>query len=322
MCSVIGLGTWAIGGEWKMGWGPQDEQDSFDAISESLDLGINWIDTAPAYGFGRAEEVIGKFLRMRTERPLLATKCGILNDGSGNPTYSLRQKSIEREVEASLRRLGLDCIDLYQIHWPKPDEEVEEGVYTLQRLKERGLIRWAGVSNFSVQQLERAKTIGEVASLQPPYSLLNRGIEQDTFSWCRNEQLGVITYSPMECGLLAGKFSRAWVESLPPTDWRKARWGAVRTPNYFAEPELSALEQFTDSLKEIAARRERPMSQLVINWVLRRPEVTATIVGARKKGQIAETAKATEWSLTAEELDEIERTYQSYQKSMGRDGAS
>jgi aryl-alcohol dehydrogenase-like predicted oxidoreductase len=316
--SVIGLGTWAIGGDWFMGWGPQEEDDSITAIREAIDCGVNWIDTAPAYGFGRAEEVVGRALKGLKRKPLIATKCGILNDGSGQVENSLRQKSIEKEVELSLSRLQVEVIDLYQIHWPKPVEQIEEGFYTLTRLKERGLIRWAGVSNFSVEQLESISAIGTPSSLQPPYNILERGIESEILPWCKRSRTGVLAYSPMECGLLSGKFSQEWVDSLPPTDWRKARWGRLRRFNYFEEPELSGLVDFTSALTRIAAERDRPLAQLAINWVLRHSAVTSAIVGARKGGQILETARAAQWDLSAEEIAEIEESYQKYQDAMGR----
>lgn len=316
--TVIGLGTWAIGGDWFMGWGPQEESDSIAAIHEALDCGINWIDTAPAYGFGRCEEVVGKALKQTKYRPYIATKCGVLPGPDGVPTNSLRRKSIEREVEASLQRLGVETIDLFQIHWPRPEEEIEEGFDALLRLQEKGLIRWPAVSNFSVEQMERVSRLGTIVSLQPPYNLLKRDIEAEILPWCSKRNIGVVCYSPMECGLLTGKFSKEWVDNLAPSDWRKARWGRLRAVNYFEEPELSGLVSWVDELRKISQAYDRPVSHLALAWVLRRPEVTSAIVGARKRGQIAETASAAEWNLSEAEITKIEESYRNYQERMGR----
>lgn len=316
--SVLGLGTWAIGGDWFMGWGPQDEKDSRETILQALEEGINWIDTAAAYGFGRAEEVVGRALKEWREPVIIATKCGVLPKDDGTAYFHIKRESILKEVEASLKRLGVETIDLYQIHWPRADEDIEEAFETLLELKRQGKIRHAGVSNFSVEQLERIAVLGEPASLQPPYSLLSRGIEGEILPWCEVHGVGVICYSPMECGLLTVKLSKEWVESLPESDWRKARWGRLKQINYFAEPELSALMLWVDKLRAIAERRGATVSELAINWVLRRREVTAAIVGARRKEQISETVRAACWKLSAEEIDEIERSYGAYQASMGR----
>lgn len=316
--SIIGLGTWAIGGDWYMGWGPQDDKESIATILEAMEAGINWIDTAPAYGFGHAEEVVGRAIKEWRDSVTVATKCGVLPNEDKTVKNCIKSDSIIKEAEDSLRRLGVEVIDLYQIHWPNPDEDIEEAFKALQSLKKQGKIRWAGVSNFSVEELERISPIGQVSSLQPPYSLLNRSIEEEILPWCSEHDTGVICYSPMENGLLTGKLSPQWAASLPDTDWRKIRWMRLKKVNFFEEPELSALIGWIDCLKEISARRGYPVSHLAINWTLRRPEVTAAIVGARKKGQISETARASDWSLSEEEIEEIEASYLEYQKSMGR----
>jgi aryl-alcohol dehydrogenase-like predicted oxidoreductase len=316
--TVVGLGTWAIGGEWFMGWGPQTEKDSIAAILEALELGINWIDTAPAYGFGRAEEVVGKALKRWGQPVLIATKCGVLKGPDGKSLFSIKRESIFKEVEDSLRRLAVDVIDLYQIHWPREDIDIEEGFQALLDLKAQGKIRHAAVSNFSREQLERISKYAQPASLQPPYSLLKREVEKEILPWCKTNKVGVVAYSPMQNGLLTGKFSAEWIESLPRSDWRRARWGRLNEINYFAEPELSGLVELVEQLKSVAARRDRTVGQLAVSWVLRKPEITAAIVGARKKGQIAETAQAADWKLTNSEVEEIEKLYREYQSKMGR----
>ena len=313
----IGLGTWAIGGAWFMGWGEQVDDDSESVIHEALNCGINWIDTAPIYGFGKAERVIAQALKSveKSKRPLIATKCGIAFDDQKRAKHTLRRASIEREAEDSLKRLQCEVIDLYQIHWPDPEEEIEEGFDALLRLQQRGLIRWPAVSNFSVEQLELVSKVGEVASLQPPYNLLKPEIEDELLPWCNENNLGVVTYSPMECGVLSGKFSKEWVENLKHGDWRKRKkaWKSMGSEHYIEEPRYSALLEFLDSLETtICRKRELPLSQLAIAWVLRREEVTAAIVGARKPRQITETAGASDFNLTSGEIDLIEESYQKY----------
>lgn len=318
--SVIGLGTWAIGGDWFVGWGPQDERDSINTIVRALECGVNWIDTAAVYGWGESERVVGKAVKEYGKPVLLATKCGLINEGNGRPPLKcLDAKSIRAEVEDSLRRLQVETIDLYQIHWPldkESNEGIEEAFSTLLELKEEGKIRWAAVSNFSEEQLRCISKLGSVTSLQPPYSLLDRRVEQGVLGWCESNNVGVICYSPMECGLLTGKLSHEWVSSLPDSDWRKERWGRVKQINYFKDPELTALVKWLDELKEIVP--DRPLSQIAINWVLARPGVTSAIVGARRPEQIEETVKAAEWELEPKQILAIEESYLSYQARMGR----
>ena len=217
----IGFGAWAIGGSWEFGWGTQDDSDSIAAIHRALDLGVNWIDTAAAYGLGHSEEVVARALKGRADRPYIFTKCSILWDDRGRTSHSLKAASVRRELEDSLRRLQVDVIDLYQIHWPDPDSEVEEGWRTLADLKAQGKVRYIGVSNFSVQQMRRAMSIAPIASLQPPYSLLRREIEAEILPFCAEHNIGVIVYSPMYSGLLTGKMTRERVANLPADDWRK-----------------------------------------------------------------------------------------------------
>lgn len=296
----IGLGTWAIGGGgWKFGWGAQDDDTSIRTIREALDLGINWIDTAPVYGLGHCEEVVGRALKGLRERPLIATKCERCWDEQGQIVPRLKRESIRAEVEASLRRLGIDVIDLYQIHWPQPDEDIEEGWAAVAELIQEGKVRYGGVSNFSLEQLKRIQPIHPVASLQPPYSMLARGIESELLGYCAANHIGVIAYSPMQKGLLTGKITREWIGQLASDDHR-------RNDPQFQEPLLGANLELVEGLREIAARRGKTVAHLAIAWVLRRASVTAAIVGARKPSQIAETIGAAEWELSPAEIAEVD----------------
>jgi aryl-alcohol dehydrogenase-like predicted oxidoreductase len=323
--TTVGLGTWAIGGGgWAYGWGPQDDAESMATIRRALDpsitlrqgsgqgsghgLGINWLDTAAVYGLGHSEEIIGRALAGRRGEVIIATKCGLVwDEGSTTPYGRLKAESVRREAEASLRRLNpsinsghrVEVIDLYQIHWPNPDEDIEEAWGVIADLIREGKVRYGGVSNFSVEQLKRVQAIHPVASLQPPYSMLRRGIEEDLLPYCAANDIGVIVYSPMQAGLLTGKFTRERVERLPDDDWRKRN-------SHFQEPELSANLAFVEKLRPIAERNGRTVAQLAIAWVLRRPEVTAAIVGARRPSQIEETAPAGDWVLSAEDIAEID----------------
>jgi len=297
----VGLGTWAIGGGgWAYGWGPQDDAESMAAIRRALDLGINWIDTAAVYGLGHSEEIIGRALAGRRDEVIIATKCGLVwDEGSTTPYGRLKAESVRREAEASLRRLEVEVIDLYQIHWPDPDADIEEAWGVIADLIREGKVRYGGVSNFSVEQLKRVQAIHPVASLQPPYSMLRRGIEEDLLPYCAANDIGVIAYSPMQAGLLTGKFTKERVANLPDDDWRKRN-------SRFQEPDLSANLAFVEKLRPITERNGRTLAQLAIAWVLRRPEVTAAIVGARRPSHIEETAPAGDWVLSAEDIAEID----------------
>ncbi len=297
----VGLGTWAMGGgDWKFGWGPQDDALSIRTIHEALDLGINWLDTAPVYGLGHCEDVVGRALKeFKGRRPIISTKCERCWDADRQIVPCLKRASIRREIEDSLRRLGVDVIDMYQIHWPQPDEDIEEGWAAIAELVREGKVRWAGVSNFNVTQLKRLQPIHPVAFLQPPYSMLNRGIEAELIPYCEAHDIGLIPYSPMQKGLLSGKVTQAWVDALPATDHR-------RGDPQFNEPLLSRNIALNGGLRTLAARLGTTPAELAIAWVLRQTRVTSAIVGARKPGQIAETIGGGRLTITADALQEIE----------------
>ena len=299
----VGYGAWAIGGSgWQFAWGSQDDNDSIAAIHRSLELGVNWIDTAAVYGLGHSEEIVARALKSWSgPRPYVFTKCGRLWDEKGNVRGGLSANSIRREIEDSLRRLSTDVIDLYQIHWPpNPDSPaLEEGWSTLADLKREGKVRWIGVSNFNVAQLKRAQAIAPVTSLQPPYSLIKRDVELEILPYCLREGIGTIVYSPMASGMLTGTMTRERAASLPQDDWRRAN------PN-FNEPQLSKNLALVDRLREIGKRRGRSPGEVAIAWTLHNPAVTGAIVGARNASQAGGVMRAGELSLTNEEVSEIE----------------
>ena len=299
--STIGLGTWAMGGgDWKFGWGPQDDKASERAMHEALDQGINWIDTAPIYGHGHSEKVVGRAVKAIRNSIFIATKCGRIWEGDSKEIgKSLRAASIRREVDASLRRLQTDVIDLYQIHWPQPDEEIEEGWSTIADLVKEGKIRYGGVSNFNLEQLKRAQAIFPITSLQPPYNMLRREIEDEVLPFCRANEIGVIAYSPMQAGLLTGKFSAERAAQLPESDWRSKH-------PFFNAPLLEVHLNILEQLRTLAEHKRITLAQLSLAWVLRKPTLTAAIVGARKQGQIIETALAGDIELSEKEIEQIE----------------
>ncbi len=295
----IGLGTWAIGGgNWESGWGSQDDDDSIATIHRALDMGVNWIDTAAVYGLGRSEEVVGRALQGISQRPYIFTKCSLIWDEQRKVSSSLKKASVKREAEASLRRLQVERIDLYQMHWPNPDTEIEEGWAAMAELQREGKVRALGVSNFSVSQMERVQRIAPITSLQPPYSLLDRAIEDETLPFCQRHHIGVLAYSPMASGLLSGKMTRARVAALPRDDWRSHS-------AQFAEPQLSRSLYLVETLRDIGARHGRTAGEVAIAWTLRRPEVTGAIVGARRPEQLDGVIGAGAFRLSAEEIDEI-----------------
>jgi aryl-alcohol dehydrogenase-like predicted oxidoreductase len=298
--TTVGLGTWAIGGPgWEYSWGPQDDDEAVAGILAGLDEGINWIDTAAIYGLGHSEELVGKALKQTSYEPSVATKCSLLYDRQGNIEHCLKAESVRQECHASLKRLGIDVIDLWQIHWPVPDEDIERGWEEMAKLVEEGKVRYIGVSNFSVEQIKRVQKIHAVASLQPPYSMICRDVEDELLGFCVENDIGVVAYSPMQRGLLTGKFSPERLAGLAPDDQRR------RSPE-FQEPQFTINLQLVDQLKPIAERNGKTLAQLSIAWVLRRPEVTAAIVGVRRPDQIAETAPAGDWELSAEDIKQID----------------
>jgi aryl-alcohol dehydrogenase-like predicted oxidoreductase len=297
--TTVGLGTWAMGGEWEWGWGPQDDAESIAAIRRGLELGVNWIDTAPAYGLGHSEEVVGRAITGRRDEVIIATKCGRAWGKEGRLFGRLTAGSVRREAEASLRRLNVDVIDLYQIHRPDPEETIEEAWSTISDLVREGKVRYGGVSNFSVAQLKRVQPIHPVASLQPPYSMLQRGVEDELLIFCAANDIGVVAYGPLGEGLLTGKYTKERMATMAEGDWRR------RSP-MFNEPQLSDNLALVDKLRPIAGRNGMTLSQLAIAWVLRRPEVTAAIVGARRPSQIEETVPAGDMALPTGDIAEIE----------------
>jgi aryl-alcohol dehydrogenase-like predicted oxidoreductase len=298
----VGLGAWAIGGGgWEFGWGPQDDEQSLAAIRRALERGVNWIDTAAAYGFGRSEEVVGRALAdvPPGERPYVFTKCSLLEGPGRRVVHNLKRDSILREAEASLGRLGLDAIDVYQIHWPNPPEDIEEGWAALAELKEQGLVRHIGVSNFDTDELRRIEEIAPVETLQPQYSLVERDAEQELLPFAEREGIGVIVYSPMGSGLLTGKMTRARIEQFPEDDWRK---DAER----FQEPQLSRNLKLVERLRAVAARHDAEPGTVAVAWTLRNPAVDAAIVGFRRPDQVDPLLPAANLELTAEDLERIE----------------
>jgi aryl-alcohol dehydrogenase-like predicted oxidoreductase len=304
LITPLGFGTWAIGGSgWQYAWGPQDDKDSIAAIHRALDYGINWIDTAAVYGLGHAEEVIAQALRGRAEKPYIFTKCTRLWNDKGEVYGHMKTQSIRQEVEASLRRLNVDVIDLYQLHWPDPEEDIEEAWTTLSELKEEQKVRHIGVSNFSVEQMRRIQVINPITSLQPPYSLLNRTIEADILSFCQQHSIGIIVYSPMMSGLLSGAMTHERVKLLPEDDWR-------RLHPEFQEPRLSRNLDLVGLLRRIGDTHGRTPAEVAIAWTLRHSAVNAAIVGGRRPDQVDGFIGAAEFRLSDEELEQIDQFLQ------------
>ncbi len=310
--STVGLGTWAFGGgAWAYTWGSQQDATSIATIQRALDLGVNWIDTAPLYGLGHAEEVVGRAIVGRRDEVFLATKCGFVWDwDAALPQHRLAAESVRRECEESLRRLSVDVIDLYLIHHPRPAGDIEGAWEAIATLIEEGKVRYGGVSNFDVEQLERVRQIHPVAALQPPYSMLRRGVEDELLDYCAAHDVGVISYSPMLSGILTGKVSQAYVAGLDPDDWRRGN-------RAFTEPRLSVNLRLVEQLRPIAERNQKTLAQLAVAWVLRRPEVTACILGARQPSQIDQTASASDWVLGDRDVGEIDQLLAERDEALG-----
>ncbi len=296
----IGFGAWAIGGgNWEFAWGPQDDNESISAIHRALDLGVNWIDTAAIYGLGHSEEVVGRAVRQHTgSKPYVFTKCSMRWHPDRSIYRSLKSASVREEVEASLRRLQVETIDLYQIHWPNPEEEIEEGWETLARLKQEGKLRWIGVSNFTSAQMERVQKIAPITSLQPPYSMLRRAIEQDQLPFTQSHGIGVINYSPMVSGLLTGAMTAERAAAFPQDDWRRR---AVE----FNEPRLSRNLRLVELLRTIGNDHNVSPGVVAVAWTLHHPAVTAAIVGGRSAKQVEGLAPALHFRLSEDEFARI-----------------
>lgn len=294
----LGFGAWAIGGgDWQFAWGPQDDNDSVAAIHKALDLGINWIDTAAVYGLGHSEEVVARALKTSSHKPYVFTKCGLVWDEKREVTNSLKQ--VRRELEDSLRRLQVDAIDLYQMHWPKPDEDVEEAWSVMADLKKEGKVRWIGVSNFNVNQMERAMKIAPITSNQPPYSMLNRSVEAEILPFCLKNNIGTVNYAPMHSGLLTGAMTKERVANFPKDDFR-------RNAKNYQEPLLSRNLAVAEFLGKIGARHNVSAGVVAIAWTLHNPAVTAAIVGGRNAKQVEGTIPAAAFRLSDAEYGEIQ----------------
>jgi aryl-alcohol dehydrogenase-like predicted oxidoreductase len=296
----VGFGAWAIGGGgWEFGWGPQQDDESVASIERALELGINWIDTAAAYGFGRSEEVVGRALAGVSDRPYVFTKCSLVDDGTRHVRHVLNRDSVLREAEASLKRLGIDAIDLYQIHWPNPEADIEEGWSALAELKEQGLVRHIGVSNFNVSQLRRIQPIAPVETIQPQYSLISRDVEGELLPYAERQGIGVIVYSPMGSGLLTGGITRERLAAMADDDWRKSAPA-------FTEPEVTANLALADRLKAVAGRHGTSPGAVAVGWALRNPAVDGAITGFRRADQVDPVVDAANLELTAQDIAEIE----------------
>jgi aryl-alcohol dehydrogenase-like predicted oxidoreductase len=295
----IGFGAWAIGGgNWQFAWGAQDDNDSIKAIHRALDAGVNWIDTAAVYGLGHSEEIVGRALKQTSHKPYVFTKSSMTWGDDRNIVQTMKQ--IRQECEASLQRLRVEAIDLYQIHWPVPDNEVEEGWSTMAELQRAGKVRWIGVSNFNVSQLERAAKIAPITSLQPPYSMINRAAEREILPWCLKHGVGVINYSPMQSGLLTGAMSRDRVAAMADDDFRKRA-------KQFQEPHLSRNLELAQLLQQIGSRHKVSAGVVAIAWTLHNSAITAAIVGGRSAEQVDGVVPAATFRLSESEFAEIGR---------------
>ncbi len=296
----IGFGAWAIGGgDWEFSWGAQEDAESVATIERALELGVNWIDTAAIYGLGHSEEVVARALRGSAHKPYVFTKCSMLWNTADRKIYrALDANSVRQECEDSLRRLRLESIDLYQVHWPDPEAQIEEGWEELARLKDEGKVRYLGVSNFSVEQMKRVQRIAPIISLQPPYSLVNPKVQDEILPFCLENRIGVINYSPMASGLLTGKMTAERVAAMPADDWRKRS-------SHFKEPKLALHLKLAGLLGEIGREHGVETGVVAIAWTLHHPAVTAAIVGARRPDQVDGTLPAASFRLSEDEYERI-----------------
>ncbi len=295
--TILGFGAWAIGGPWQWGWGKVDDKQSIDAIHSAINNGINWVDTAASYGFGHSEEIVGKAINGIREKVFVATKCGLVNDGRGNAVFNSDPKNIRKEVEESLRRFNTEYIDLYQIHWPDPKTEIEKSWEMMAQLKAEGKIKYIGVSNYKVEHLERCMKIEHVQSLQPPYSMLVRDYEKEVFPYCKQNGIGVVVYSPMQAGLLTGKFD---INKVADDDWR-------RKNKMFQEPYLTKALKFVDTLKPMAEKYNHTVGNVALSWALSNAAVTSAIVGARNEIQVQENLNAADLVLNTDDISVINK---------------
>ena len=295
----IGFGAWAIGGgNWEFAWGPQDDGEAIAAIHRAFDNGMNWIDTAAVYGLGHSEELVGKAIKGLNSKPYIFTKCGLVWDDNRNVSRNLKAESIRKECEASLRRLNIEAIDLYQVHWPV-DTDLEEAWAMMETLRSEGKVRYIGVSNYNIEQIGKSMKIAPVSSLQPPYSLINRDYEKIILPFCKENGIGVIVYSPMGSGLLSGSMTRERIAAMPSDDWR-------RNSSHFQEPALTRNLALVEKLKTIGKKYGHSAGEVAIAWTLRNPAVTAAIVGGRSAAQVDGISHAWDFELTEEEVAEIE----------------
>jgi len=295
----IGFGAWAVGGgDWKFAWGPQDDNESVAAIRRALDLGINWIDTAAVYGLGHSEQIVARAVKDSGHKPYIFTKCSRLWNPDGSIYSALKPDSLKQELHDSLRRLGVETIDLYQIHWPSPEEDIETAWEALSHFQQQGKIRWIGVSNFNVEQMRRVLEIEPITSLQPPYSMVRRAVEAEILPYAAANGIGVINYSPMLSGMLTGKMTAERVAAMPSNDWR-------RNNVEFNEPRLSRNLRLVELLREIGAGHGITPGVVAVAWTLHNPAITAAIVGGRSTKQVEELAPALEFRLGEEEFQKI-----------------
>lgn len=300
----IGLGAWAIGGPWQFGWGPQDDRESIKTIHKAIDLGINWIDTAAVYGLGHSEIIVSQAIKDKRNEVFLATKCGQVWNENRKVRTDDRPEIIRRECEDSLRRLDVEVIDLYQIHWPDPRTNVRDSWGEMVRLREEGKVRYIGVSNFGVDLLEKCQAIHPVQSLQPPYSMLHKAkypqVENEILTWCERNEVGVVAYGPLQSGLLTGKFNQKNLQELDNDDWR-------RRSEFFKEPLISEAFKFVEALKPIANRYGKSTTELAVAWVLMNSAVTSAIIGARRPEQVELNIGGAGWKISKEDMEEISR---------------